>query len=312
MPQTSSERFKMAPRPAWKGYLKISLVSLPVQAFVGTGESPTIRFNQLHRPCHSRIRYVKTCPIHGEVSNDEIVSGYEFAKDQYVEIDPSELEKLRPDEERGITVETFVPPDVVDPAYLAGKTYFLLPDGHVSEKPYQLIASALKAENRHAIGRMMITTREHVVRIRPVDGVLTVDLLEYAAQVRSPADFKDELVDTHPTAPETKLTRQLIVSMSQNDLDLSQYADDYTNRVQELIDAKVEGKELVAAAPAEEPHVVNLMDALKRSMARARNGANRPPRRKSASVTKRAPAARPSTARQGVAKKNTVRRRKSG
>jgi DNA end-binding protein Ku len=293
----------MPPRPAWKGYLKISLVSFPVQAFVGSnGEAPAIRFHQLHRECHSRIRYVKTCPIHGEVPNDEIVSGYEYAKDQYVEIDPSELEKLRPEGDRAITVETFVPPEAIDPAYLAGKTYYLLPDGQIGAKPYQLISAALEAEGLNAIGRMVITTREHVVRIRSVEGVLVVDLLEYAAQVRSPADFKEELGDTHPTAQETKLTRQLIASMAEDSVDLSRYADAYTNRVKELIEAKVEGKEVVTTAAVEEPHVVNLMDALKKSMARGRGRAERPPRRKSLSATKRA----------AQVKKPVARRKKSG
>jgi DNA end-binding protein Ku len=292
----------MAPRAAWKGYLKISLVSLPVQAFVGSaGENAGVRFNQLHRECHSRIRYIKTCPIHGEVPNDEIVSGYEYEKDHYVEIDPSELKKLRPEGDRAIDVQTFVPPDAIDPAYLAGKTYYLLPDGKTGEKAYQLICAAMEAEGTNAIARMVITTKEHVVRLRPADGVLAVDLLEYAADVRTPADFKEDLSETHPTAQESKLTRQLISSMSEDTVDLSQFTDSYTAQVKELIDAKVEGKELVSAVPAEEPHVVNLMDALKQSMAKA-SKATRPTKRKAASATQRV----------GAASKPGARRKKSG
>jgi DNA end-binding protein Ku len=291
------------PRAAWKGYLKISLVSFPVQAYVGSsGESPGIRLNQLHRECHSRIRYVKTCPIHGEVPNDEIVSGYEYSKDQYVEIDPKELAKLRPEGDRSINVDTFVPPEAIDSAYLAGKTYYVLPDGKVGEKPYQLVCEALEAEGLNAVGRMMITTREHVVRIRPLQGVLTVELLEYAAQVRTPADFTADLVDTHPTAQEKKLTRQLISSMAEKSVDLASYADEYSDSIRKLIEAKVEGKELVAAAPAEEPAVVNIMDALRASMAKSKKAATRPAGRKAASVTKRA----------AVTHKSAARRRKSG
>ena len=196
----------MAPRPAWKGYLRISLVSVPVQAYTGSsgstdeGNSP-IRFNQLHRDCHSRIKYVKTCPIHGEVPNDEIVSGYEYAKGQYVEINPEELAELRPEGERAINVEGFVHPDTIDPAYLSGKTYFLTPDGNLGQKPYQLIQEAMVSEELNAIARMKITTREHLVRVRAEDGLLIVDLLQYASQVKDPAQFKEELADTHPTAP---------------------------------------------------------------------------------------------------------------
>ncbi len=278
----------MAPRPAWKGYLRISLVSVPVQAYTGSsgstdeGNSP-IRFNQLHRDCHSRIKYVKTCPIHGEVPNDEIVSGYEYAKGQYVEINPEELAELRPEGERAINVEGFVHPDTIDPAYLGGKTYFLTPDGNVGQKPYQLIQEAMISEELNAIARMKITTREHLVRVRAEDGLLIVDLLQYASQVKDPAQFKEELVDTHPTAPERKLTRQLIASMVDDNLDLSEKSDAYTDRVRELIEAKVQGKQVVTPTPVEEPPIVNIMEALKKSMKqttsekKTKDSSSRPP-----------------------------------
>jgi DNA end-binding protein Ku len=276
----------VAPRPAWKGYLRISLVTVPVQAYTGssgsTDEGSPIRFNQLHRECHSRIKYMKTCPIHGEVPNDEIVSGYEYAKGQYVEINPDELAELRPEGERAISVEGFVHPDTIDPAYLSGKTYFLTPDGTLGQKPYQLIQEAMASEGLNAIARMKITTREHLARVRAEDGLLIVDLLQYAAQVKDPAPFKEELVDTRPTAPERKLTRQLISSMVDDNLDLSERTDAYTDRVRELIEAKVQGKQVVVPQPVEEPPIVNIMDALKRSMKeasgkKAKTAESRPP-----------------------------------
>jgi DNA end-binding protein Ku len=254
--------------------LRISLVSVPVQAYTGSsgsaeeGNSP-IRFNQLHRDCHSRIKYVKTCPVHGEVPNDEIVSGYEYAKGQYVEINPEELAELRPEGERAINVEGFVHPDTIDPAYLSGKTYFLTPDGNLGQKPYQLIQEAMVSEELNAIARMKITTREHLVRVRAENGLLIVDLLQYASQVKDPAQFKEELADTHPTAPERKLTRQLIASMVDDNLDLTEQSDAYTDRVRELIEAKVQGKQIVTPTPVEEPPIVNIMEALKKSMKQA-------------------------------------------
>lgn len=296
----------MAPRSAWKGYLRISLVSVPVNAYVGSNsEDGGVKFNQLHRDCHSRIRYIKTCPIHGEIPNNEIVSGYEYEKDHFVVIDPAELKNLRPETERAISVETFVPPDAIDPVYLAGKTYYLLPDGKTGEKAYQLICAAMESEGLHAVGKMMITTKEHVVRLRPADGLLAVDLLEYASGVRTPEffknEFEDELGDTHPTAQETKLTRQLVSSLSEDTIDLGRFSDTYTAQVKELIDAKIAGKELVSAVPAEPPPVVNLMDALRESMARSSKAA-RPAKRKSPSETKRA----------APAAKTAARRKKSG
>jgi DNA end-binding protein Ku len=253
--------------------LRISLVTVPVQAYTAssgsTDEGSPIRFNQLHRDCHSRIKYVKTCPIHGEIPNDEIVSGYEYAKGQYVEINPEELAELRPEGERAISVEGFVHPDTIDPAYLSGKAYFLTPDGTLGQKPYQLIEEAMASEGLNAIARMKITTREHLARVRAEDGLLIVDLLQYAAQVKDPAPFREELVDTHPSAPERKLTRQLISSMLDDNLDLSERTDAYTDRVRELIEAKVQGKQIVMPTAVEEPPIVNIMDALKKSMKEA-------------------------------------------
>jgi DNA end-binding protein Ku len=253
--------------------LRISLVTVPVQAFTGssgsTDEGGPIRLNQLHRECHSRIKYVKTCPVHGEIPNDEIVSGYEYAKGQYVEISPDELAELRPEGERAITVEGFIHPDTIRPEYLSGKSYILTPDGNLGQKPYQLIEEAMAAEGLNAIARMKITTREHLARVRTEDGLLIVDLLQYASQVKDPAQFKEELVDTNPTAPERKLTRQLIASMVDDEVDLSEKSDAYTDRVRELIEAKVQGKQIVTPTPVEEPPIVNIMDALKKSMKQA-------------------------------------------
>jgi DNA end-binding protein Ku len=212
---------------------------------------------------------VKTCPIHGEIPNDEIVSGYEYAKGQYVEINPEELAELRPEGERAISVEGFVHPDTIDPAYLSGKAYFLTPDGTLGQKPYQLIEEAMASEGLNAIARMKITTREHLARVRAEDGLLIVDLLQYAAQVKDPAPFREELIDTHPSAPERKLTRQLISSMLDDNLDLSERTDAYTDRVRELIEAKVQGKQIVMPTAVEEPPIVNIMDALKKSMKEA-------------------------------------------
>src|SRR5436190_21089996 len=119
----------MAARSAWKGFLKLSLVSVPVKAYTASaGSGGEIHLNQLHAECHSRIKYKKTCPIHGEVSQDEIVMGYEYSKDQYVVIDTAELEKLRTEDSKAITFQEFIEPDSLDPVYYRGTTYYLVPD----------------------------------------------------------------------------------------------------------------------------------------------------------------------------------------
>ena len=123
----------MAARSSWKGFLRLSLVSVPVKAYTaaasGGGE---IHLNQLHAECHSRIQYKKTCPLHGEVKAEEIVSGYEYSKGQYVIVDTDELSKLRTEDDKAIKVNAFIAPDDLDPIYQTGKTYYLVPDGPVA------------------------------------------------------------------------------------------------------------------------------------------------------------------------------------
>src|SRR5688572_32545593 len=127
-----------ASRAVWSGFIRFSLVSMPVKAYTaavsGGGGAPAL--NQLHRDCNSRINYKKVCPVHGELSSDQIVSGYQFAKDQYVIIDTEELDKLRPKSEKDIAIAAFIKPDVVDPVQFSGKSYYLLPDGQVAQRPY--------------------------------------------------------------------------------------------------------------------------------------------------------------------------------
>jgi len=160
-------------------------------------------------------------------------------------------------------------------------------------------------EGLHAIARMVLTKKEHIVRVRPLKGLLAADVLEYATRVKDPAEFADELSKTNPSAQERKLTRQLIASMVEEKLDLAAYTDSFTKRVTELIDAKMEGKETVVATPAEEPPIVNLMDALRKSMKQGRT-------LKGKRTKARQPAVRSVARRVPAARRGTDRRRKSG
>jgi DNA end-binding protein Ku len=257
----------MAPRSTWKGYLKLSLISIPLKAYTATsgGGSP-ISLNQLHEECKSRIRYQKTCPIHGEVPHDEIVSGYEFAKGQYVIIDPDELDKLRSENDKSISVDTFVPADAIDPVYHSGKTYYLVPDGPIGQKPYALLHQTMADSNLHAIAQVVLSKREQLVLLRPIEKLLGMTVLEYHAQVKQPAAFEDELTQTTSTEDELQLARTLIEGMASDEVDLSRYRDTYVDKLTALIEAKVEGKELVSPPAEETPQVINLMDALKASV----------------------------------------------
>jgi DNA end-binding protein Ku len=260
----------MAMRSSWKGYLKLSLVSVPVQAFNAVASSGgEIHFNQLHSECNSRIKYQKVCPIHGEVNKDEIVLGYEYAKGQYTIVDPDEIDKLRSENDRAIDIEEFIAPDTLDPMYLDGRNYYLVPDTPVGQKPYAVLQEAMAKRNRYGIARVVFSGKEQIVLVRPVDGLLMMSMLNYEAQVRKPDAFDDEVQTPKLTSQEVKLAEMLIDASTAKKFDFAKYHDLYTERLTELINAKVEGKDVVAPPADEEVPVINLMDALKKSLGKA-------------------------------------------
>jgi DNA end-binding protein Ku len=295
----------MARYSSWKGYLKISLVSVPVKAYTAASSSAKIGLNQLHAGCNSRIQYKKTCPVHGEVPSPEIVSGYEHTKGQYVVIDTDELEKLRTESDRSINVTTFVSADTIGPLYESGKNYYLLPDGPVGQKPYHVIREVMRKRGVHAIAQVVISKKEELVLVRPIERLLVMTVLNYAAEVKEPQSFYDELVDSEGTKQELQLTTQLIDALTTTEFDLTQYRDLYTEKLTQLIEAKVAGQEIVAAPAGEEPRVINLMDAISASIKKIQvpGAAAKPPRKAAASKEERQPAA---------VRKTQAKKRKSG
>ncbi|MDB5339373.1 MAG: ykoV 2 [Planctomycetaceae bacterium] len=257
----------MAMHASWKGHLKISLASVPVQAFTAAAgtDSSEINFNQLHKPCKNRIQYKKFCPIHGEVPMSEIVSGYEYAKGQYIVIEKDELAAIASDLEKSLTIECFVPPDSINPEYGAGQTYYLIPDGRVGQKPYSLINEALTQSNLHGIGEMVISRKQRLVRLRTSDKLIVVDVLHYQGEVRPAVEFTADVPAVAVAAQEIKLAKSLIEQMQQPEFEASQYADDYSARLRTLIEAKLKGNK-VAVPQTAQPDVINFMEALQRSV----------------------------------------------
>lgn len=261
-------------QPSWKGFLKLSLVSVPVAAVSANESSARPQMHQLHAPCHSRIRYQKTCPVHGEVSKDEIVSAYEYAKGQYVVIEKEELAQIRGERDREISIDVVVQPGTVGPLYITERSYYLLPDGKVALKPYALLRECLEHDGLEAVGHGVLFGREELVLLRPDEDVMTLTALKYDAQVRGIEEL------TSPQAPELNkqelaLTRTLLESFTRKDFDLAEFEDHYADDFASLVEAKVQGKEVVRPPAAEPPPVINLMDALKKSLA-----AKEKPRRK--------------------------------
>ncbi len=263
----------MASRPVCKGFLRFSLVSVPVKLYTASSSSTDkITLNQLHASCHSRIKYQKVCPQHGELKADEIVSGFEFDDGKYVIIDPEEIEKIRPAKEKGINVSAFVAEGAVDPRYFTGRNYHLTPDGPIAQKPYALLQRAMADAGRAAICEIVMGAKKTIALVRPLgNNLLTMSLLAYSAELKGMKEFEDETPKLDVTPQELKLATQLIDQMAVDDPELSQYQDDYAVKLQQLIESKVAGKQVVET-PAEEdaPQVINLMEALQRSLAEAK------------------------------------------
>jgi DNA end-binding protein Ku len=272
----------MAARPSWKSFLRLSLVSIPVKGYTAHATTSDLPLHQIHVKCHNRIRYQKVCPVHGPVNKDEIVSGYEVSKGKYVEIDPDELDKMRTSSEKAINIDTFVAPDAVDPAYYSGQTYYLLPDGTAGDKPYVLLREGMENRNKYAVAETVLNKRDRVVLLRPAGKLIVMELLHYEDEVKAPDNFEKEVPAKEPAKQEADLVDMLIKASSASRFDLGKYKDRYKEKLKQFIQAKVKGEEIVGEEE-EEPRVINLMDALKKSL----EGEAKPPKKRASSVRKR-------------------------
>src|SRR5438477_1173545 len=213
-------RCHMALRSSWEGFLRLNLISVPVKAYSATQKGKgRIGFHLIHEKCHNRIRYEKVCPVHGEVPNDEIVSGYEVAKGQYVLVKPEELKNLKAESDKSINLDVFIKPDELDPVYYTDRTYYLAPDGKVGDKPYAMLHQVMSETKRYAVGTMIFTGREHVVLVRPAEKLLAVTFLSFHNQVKLPAAFADEAPDEKVSGQELKLARTLVEASTSGDFD---------------------------------------------------------------------------------------------
>lgn len=299
----------MAPRSSWKGFLQLSLVSVPVKAFTAHETAAEIRLNQLHKDCHSRVRYKKVCSEHGELKSDEIVSGYEYAKDQYVVIDSDELSRIRKQADRTVKLAGFVKSDQIDSIYLAGKTYYLMPDGVAGQRPYSLLREGMREAGVVGLAQVVLSGREQLVVVRPAEDMLTMNVLHYAKKIKGMELFAEELAEQQETtAEERKLTNTLIEASSLADFDLANFEDDYVENLGKLIQMKVDGQEIVEAPDREEPKIINLMEALKKSVAEAQAAGAR----KMAPSIKTGVKSTAKKATKKAAKKSSSKKKKTG
>jgi DNA end-binding protein Ku len=254
----------MPARPTWKGYLKISLVNIPVKVFPATDAGATLSFNQLHGDCQTRIQQKRWCPkCEKEVPNTDIVKGYEFEKGRYVVVDEADVEKVRVESTRVINLEKFTDDTAIDPIYLE-RPYYLAPDGPVAKEAFAVIRDGM--QGKAGIGKVALYGREYLVKVQPREQGLVMYTLRHAAEIRS-MEAIDELSDMPEKVKpeEVKLARQ-VMGTFEGTVDLQEYRDDYQVGLREIIDAKIEGREIVAPEVEAPPKVVNLMEALRRSL----------------------------------------------
>jgi DNA end-binding protein Ku len=254
----------MAARPTWKGYLKISLVNIPIKVFPATDAGATLSFNQLHGECQTRIQQKRWCPkCEREVPNTDIVKGFEFEKGRYVVIDEEDVEKVRVESTRVINLEKFTDDTAIDPIYLE-RPYYLAPDGPVAREAFAVIREGM--QGKAGIGKVALYGREYLVKVQPREQGLVMYTLRHAAEIRS-MDAIDELSEMPAKVKpeEVKLAKQ-VMGTFEGTVDLEEYHDDYQVGLREIIDAKIEGREVVAPEPEAPPKVVNLMDALRKSL----------------------------------------------
>jgi DNA end-binding protein Ku len=255
----------MAPRASWKGYLKLSLVSCPVRLYTATSASERIAFNLLHKDTHNRIAMKPVDPELGQVERSDLVKGYQYEKNQYVIIDEEDLDKVRIETTETINIEAFVDMDDVDPIY-NDSPYYLAPDGPMAEETFSVLREAMTKLKKTAIAKVVMTNRERLVSISPRDKGMLLQTLRTGQEVRSSAAYFEE-IQTNGVDKEMLQLAEKLIEQKARDFDPGEFVDRYEAGLMDLIKAKVKGETPVVAAAPERGKVINLMDALKKSLA---------------------------------------------
>jgi len=286
----------MAARSIGSLTIAFGLVSIPVKMYSATEASKTISFNMLHKDCGSRLKQQYLClKEEVPVAREDIVKGYEFAKDQYVMFTPDELKALEEAGTQTAEIAEFVPIEAIDPVYF-DKAYYLAPDKG-GAKPYALLAKALRESDRCAVGRYAARGKQYIVMLRPVEQGLVMQQLLYAAEVRSISDI--EIPQTEVKDAELKLAQLLIDQQASDTFDPSVYTDDVRARVEEAVQKKVEGQQItMVEAPQATGQVIDLMEALRASLNKKAAAPAKPAQAETAAPAARKPPKRAAAAEQ--------------
>jgi DNA end-binding protein Ku len=269
----------VAPRAYWKGFLKLSLVSCPIALFPATSEREKISFHQLNKDTGHRIRYRKVDAETGdEVEQANIIKGYEVAKGEYIELDPEELEAVAIESKRTIEIDEFVEKSEIDEIYLRDP-YYIIPDGEVGQQAFAVIREAIRKEGMVAIGKIVFTSREHIIALEARDKGMLGVTLRYPYEVRDEKEYFDDITDEK--VPKDMLDLAVhIVETKKGKFEPKKFEDQYEDALKELLRKKQKGERIEAPKEPARGNVINLMDALRQSVKAEQTGARQQPAKK--------------------------------
>jgi DNA end-binding protein Ku len=255
----------MAYRPTWQGHLKLSLVTCPVALYTATNPAGDVHFNLINPKTNNRIRMITTDPDTGPVERSSLVKGYEVSKGEYILLTDQEIRSVKLESTKTIAIEHFVPEADIDRLYW-DDPYYLAPDGKLAQEPFAVIREAMRQSGRIALGRVVLSTRERILALEPRDKGIVAWSIRSAAEVRKPDEIFGAVADAAPDASMIAIAEKIIEQMEAK-FDPDQFVDRYEEALKSLIAEKRKGHKPVAAAEPEDTNVVDLMSALRASLA---------------------------------------------
>jgi DNA end-binding protein Ku len=263
-------------RTIWNGSINFGLVNIPIGLAVAQ-QRKDVSFRTLHRECGTPIKQKRWCPLHErDVEADELVKGWEFVKGQFVIVEESDLEAVALTRSQSVDIDRFVSLDEVDPIYF-DRTYYLAPaDAPAQRRPYVLLLRAMQEANVAAIGKFVLWGKENLCLIRPLGESLALETLFFAEDIRAREEIDEAVTETQVNEPELEMARQLVSSLV-GEFAPDEFENEYRGQLRAMLEAKLEGKEISVPEPAEPAQVVDLMQALKESVAQAQQKKSKPP-----------------------------------
>ena len=264
-------------RAYWKGVLRLSLVSIPVEVYNAVDSSTEIHFNQIHKPSGKRVNYTKTVKGIGPIEAADIVKGFELDKDQYVFLEAEEIDAIKLESKKTLDLTQFVDAKDIDPRYF-DRPYYLVPQDEQSAEGYMVIHEALKKMNKFGVGQVTLSGREYLVAVGPLDRGLVMEIMRYSNELKSTKNYFQDLPDTKIDPDMVSLASEIITRKSAT-FNPAGFTDHYAQALAELVKEKSKGRHIVSVPNEEAPsggNVINLMDALRKSLKVADKPAEKP------------------------------------